>query len=114
MYVSKLRRLGLVPFRFRPASSAMSLPLTRLVPLVLLAFVAGCKQDAQQHGKGGMPPSQVTVVVAEAKEVPVTYEHTAQTAGFREVEVRARVTGILVKRHYKEGAAVRKGDTMFT
>jgi membrane fusion protein (multidrug efflux system) len=44
----------------------------------------------------------------------VAYEHTAQTAGYREVEVRARVTGILLKRHYKEGAPVRKGETMFT
>src|SRR5688500_494089 len=92
----------------------MYLPLTRALPFVLLAFIAGCKQDAQSHGKGGMPPSQVTVVAAEAKEVPVSYEYTAQTAGFREVEVRARVTGILLKRHYKEGAAGRKGETMFT
>src|SRR5688572_1556318 len=88
-------------------------PLTRLLLFALLALAAGCKSEAQPQGKG-MPPSQVTVVVAEAKEVPVAYEHTAQTAGFREVEVRARVTGILLKRHYKEGGAVRKGDTMFT
>ena len=81
------------------------------LPIALLT--AGCKQDAGQHGKG-MPPSAVTVVTAEAKEVPVTYEYTAQTASFREVEVRARVTGMLLKRHYKEGGAVRKGETMFT
>src|SRR5690606_34068665 len=42
------------------------------------------------------------------------YEYTAQTAGYREVEVRARVTGIVLKRNYREGAAVRKGETMFT
>ena len=86
--------------------------LTLLLPVALLG--AGCKQDAGQHAKGGMPPSQVTVVTAEAKEVPVAYEYTAQTAGYREVEVRARVTGIVLKRHYKEGGAVRKGETMFT
>ena len=86
--------------------------LTLLLSVALLG--AGCKQDAGQHAKGGMPPSQVTVVTAEAKEVPVAYEYTAQTAGYREVEVRARVTGILLKRHYKEGGAVRKGETMFT
>jgi membrane fusion protein, multidrug efflux system len=85
--------------------------ITLLISVALLT--GGCKQDAGQHGKG-MPPSAVTVVRAEAKEIPVTYEYTAQTAGFREVEVRARVTGILVKRHYKEGGAVRKGETMFT
>ena len=84
-----------------------------IIPIALLALVAGCKQDTQPHGKG-MPPSAVTVVTAEAKEVPVTYEHTAQTAGYREVEVRGRVTGLLLRRNYKEGAPVRKGETMFT
>ena len=53
-------------------------------------------------------------MTVEAKDVPVTYEYVAQTAGFREVVVRARVTGILLKRNYKEGAAVRKGESLFT
>jgi len=90
-------------------------PLTLALPLALALFAAGCNRDAQQNAPpGGMPPSQVTVMTAEAKEVPVTYEYTAQTAGFREVEVRARVTGLLLRRHYKEGAPIRKGETMFT
>lgn len=88
-------------------------PLKLIVPIAFVALAAGCKQDTQQHGKG-MPPSAVTVVTAEAKEVPVTYEYTAQTAGYREVEVRARVTGILLRRNYTEGAPVRKGATLFT
>jgi len=81
----------------------------------MFVLAAGCgKPEAQQHAKGGMPPAPVTVVTVETKEVPVTYEYTAQTAGFREVEVRARVTGILLKRHYREGGPVRRGETMFT
>jgi membrane fusion protein (multidrug efflux system) len=46
--------------------------------------------------------------------VPVRYEYVAQTAGYREVEVRARVTGILQKREYREGVAVKKGQALFT
>jgi len=46
--------------------------------------------------------------------VPVSYEYVAQTAGFREIEVRARVTGILLKRNYQEGAPVKRGDSLFT
>jgi membrane fusion protein (multidrug efflux system) len=45
--------------------------------------------------------------------VPVTYEYVAQTAGSREVEVRARVTGILLKRTYLEGARVTAGQALF-
>ena len=91
-------------------------PFKSIVLPALFAFAAlafGCKEQAQPHGKG-MPPAAVTVLAVETKEVPVTYEYTAQTAGYREVEVRGRVTGLLLRRNYKEGAPVRKGDTMFT
>jgi membrane fusion protein (multidrug efflux system) len=36
-----------------------------------------------------------------------------QTAGSREVEVRARVGGILLRRNYEEGGRVRQNDLMF-
>jgi membrane fusion protein, multidrug efflux system len=45
---------------------------------------------------------------------PVEFEFPAQTAGSREVEVRARVTGVLLKRNYEEGAKVRAGESLFT
>ena len=46
--------------------------------------------------------------------MPATFEYVGQTAGSREVEVRARVTGILLKRNFSEGAAVREGQSLFT
>jgi membrane fusion protein (multidrug efflux system) len=56
----------------------------------------------------------VTVANVEPKDVPVSYEYPAQTAGYREVELRARVTGILEKRNYREGAPVKQGQSLFT
>jgi membrane fusion protein (multidrug efflux system) len=44
----------------------------------------------------------------------VTLEYTGQTAGSREVEVRARVTGILLKRNFVEGGPVKQGQSLFT
>jgi membrane fusion protein, multidrug efflux system len=61
-----------------------------------------------------MPPPEVNVITVEPKSLPVTYEYVGQTAGYREVEVRARVTGILVKRNYKEGTPVKQGQSLFT
>jgi membrane fusion protein (multidrug efflux system) len=61
-----------------------------------------------------MPPAAVSVITTVQRDVPVRYEYVAQTAGYREVEVRARVTGILLKRGYQEGAAVKKGQSLFT
>jgi membrane fusion protein (multidrug efflux system) len=40
-------------------------------------------------------------------------EYAAQLRGVREVEVRARVSGILLERRYEEGAAVKAGDLLF-
>jgi membrane fusion protein, multidrug efflux system len=88
-----------------------ALPVVLLVSLALL--IAGCK-PAHPPDHGGFPPSVVAVAAVEPKDVPVTYEYVAQTAGFREVEVRARVTGILLKRNYREGAYVKQGESLFT
>ena len=85
----------------------------RAVPLLaLLALAGGCKPAAGPPG--GFPPPPVGVAVVEAKDVPVTYEYVAQTAGYRDVEVRARVTGILLKRNYREGGVVKRGESLFT
>lgn len=63
---------------------------------------------------GGYPPAPVSVITTETRDVPVVLEYTAQTAGYREVEVRARVSGILLKRNYKEGSTVRVGESLFS
>ena len=61
-----------------------------------------------------MLPPEVTVVTIEPRSVPANFEYTGQTAGYREAEVRARVTGILQKRNYREGGAVAAGQSLFT
>ena len=61
-----------------------------------------------------MPPAQVSVMTVEAKTLPAVYEYTGQTLGSREVEVRARVTGILQKRNFTEGGPVKQGQSLFS
>jgi membrane fusion protein (multidrug efflux system) len=61
-----------------------------------------------------MPPAVVAVAEVKPQTVPVEFEYPAQTAGSREVEVRARVQAILLKRNYEEGAVVRQGQSLFT
>jgi len=86
--------------------------LFALFPMALL--MNACDKPAGGPPGGGMPPAQVSVITVEKRDVPVRYEYVAQTAGYREVEVRARVTGILQKRGYKEGAPVKKGQSLFS
>lgn len=91
----------------------------QLVLLPVAAVLAACSpSDGSEKGghgpMGGMPPSEVTVVTAKAEPLPVSWEYVGQTVGSREVEVRARVTGILVSRNFTEGARVKKGQSLFT
>ena len=69
--------------------------------------------DAAGHGFGG-PPPQVNVQTVAVQTLPVKFEYAAQTQGSREVEVRARVTGILISRNYTEGTSVKAGQSLFT
>lgn len=87
----------------------------RLLTAILCAVLfAGCNKPAGGPPGGGMPPAPVSVITVAPRDVPVRYEYVAQTAGYREVEVRARVTGILQKREYREGTTVNKGQSLFT
>ncbi len=90
-------------------------PLLRavLVLAVAGAFLPGCERAGSQP-PNGLPPPEVAVVTIEPKNIPATFEYTGQTAGSREVEVRARVTGILQQRNYQEGGPVTAGQSLFT
>jgi membrane fusion protein (multidrug efflux system) len=55
----------------------------------------------------------VSVISVKSTSVPITAEAVAQTEGAKEVEIRPRVGGILLKRMYEEGASVKVGQTMF-
>ena len=80
---------------------------------VVAPLLSGC-EPANSQPHGGMRPPEVAVVTVQPQSVPATFEYVGQTAGSREVEVRARVTGIVLKRNYREGAPVARGQSMFT
>jgi membrane fusion protein (multidrug efflux system) len=74
--------------------------------------LSGCTQAA--GSAAAPPPPEVAVVTVQPRDLPAVYEYVGQVAGVREVEVRARVSGILERWNYKEGAAVNAGDSLFT
>jgi membrane fusion protein (multidrug efflux system) len=59
------------------------------------------------------PPPEVGVVQLTAADVPVPLQFAGRVAGFRVVEIRAQVSGILLKREFSEGAVVNVGDVLF-
>ena len=86
--------------------------IKQFLPALLLPALAACGPSGGGHG--GFPPAQVSVITVEPKTLPASFEYTGQTLGSREVEVRARVTGILQARNFTEGGPVTKGQSLFT
>src|SRR5664279_1534612 len=84
------------------------------ITLATSFFLVGCgkgDQAAPPMGAGMAMP--VSVIEVQPTSVPISTETVAQTEGAKEVEIRPRVGGILLKRMYEEGVAVRAGDAMF-
>lgn len=103
------------------ASFALKAPTGALLALSLalaLGGLSGCSDSKQSVAGpagpgGGMPALPVTVIEAQPTKVPISVEVMAQTEGAKETEVRARVGGIIVKRLYQEGEAVKEGQALF-
>ena len=79
---------------------------TLLHAVALAVLLAACGEKAAPPKP---PIPEVGVVTLAPRTLPLIYEQVGQTAGYREVEVRARVAGILLKRLYTEGQQVKEG-----
>ena len=93
------------------AKSSVSHLLMICVVASLGLVACGKKEEAAPQGAGMVMP--VSVISVKSTSVPITAEAVAQTEGAKEVEIRPRVGGILLKRMYDEGASVKAGQTMF-
>lgn len=84
-----------------------------LLATTLAGLLAACGKPPQAGPGMFGGPVPVSVLTVQPEMLPVTLEYPAQTLGSREVEVRARVTGILQKRNYSEGGKVKAGQSLF-
>jgi len=95
----------------------MQIRLARLSAAASIALVtAACGPSGPQVGGGfhGFPPAEVVTLTVAPRSFPVAFEYVGQTLGSKDVEVRARVTGIVEKRLFQEGAFVKAGQQLFT
>lgn len=88
--------------------------ITAAAALTLAACGGGGGQGGHGAPGGGMPPSPVSVMQVSLATLPATYEYVGQAAGSREVEVRARTSGILLKRNFREGTVVSRGQSLYS
>src|SRR5579859_6227679 len=59
------------------------------------------------------PPPEVGVVTLHKGDVPITLAYAGRVAGYRTVEVRPQVSGVIMKREFTEGDRVKQGDVLF-
>jgi membrane fusion protein, multidrug efflux system len=82
----------------------------------LAVLVSGCGQGRSESAHAAAPAAAAlpaTVLQVEPQRVPIVVDAVGQVEGSKEVEVRARVSGILLKRSYKEGDVVSAGVRLF-
>ncbi len=88
--------------------SFLTLVVTTFVAAALVA--CGKKEDAPQPA----PPAMlVSYISATPTSVPMSVEAVAQTEGAKEVEIRPRVGGIILKKMFEEGESVKAGQILF-
>ena len=84
--------------------------LQALLPCLASIAVVGC-------GSGKPPPAaappQVGTVTAEQETVPLTRNLVGRLSAYFSANVVARVSGVLVRRTYKEGDEVKQGQLLF-
>ncbi|WP_020163294.1 efflux RND transporter periplasmic adaptor subunit [Methyloversatilis discipulorum] len=108
----------------RPISRLAVRPGRRLSPLhtsfgfvVLIAaalLLSACSGDKAAQPAAAAPQTlPVTVIEVAPTQAPLVVEAVAQAEGAREVEVRARVSGILEKWLFREGEPVKAGQMLF-
>ena len=90
--------------------------LATLFAASLAAVLAACGQpDAGPQQQGGMPPpAAVTVETVTPRTVPVSFEYVGRLEASREVEIRPRISALIERRHFEEGAPVKAGALLFT
>ena len=81
--------------------------------LVVIGIVIGATRPKRASGTppGGSP--DVQVVLVEQKDVPIYGEWIGTLDGFTNADVKAEVTGYLMRQGYQEGAFVKKGQLLF-
>lgn len=76
---------------------------------LLALLVAACNRSAPP------PPAapEVGVVTAQAADIPIVRTYPGRLAATLTAQVRARVTGIVLRRAYREGSDVAAGEVLF-
>ena len=81
--------------------------------VIALLIVVGGSKSKEKAPAATPPPANVEVAQVESQNVPIYSEWIGSLDGMVNAEIRAQVTGYLLRQSYKEGSFVRKGQLLF-
>lgn len=80
--------------------------------ICLSFFLFSCSEEKKE--KAPPLPQEVSIIETKAQDVPLFLEFVGQTAGLKDIAIRARVEGFLEGIHFQEGSTVEKGKLLYT
>ncbi len=89
---------------------------TKILTTTLLSsllFFTACSEEKKEIKKPEVPPLKVNTITVKKEPTPIWKQYTGMTKASSDQEVRARVSGILKKIYFKDGAIVEKGQKLF-
>ncbi len=87
---------------------------TIAIAVLAVTGLAGCGQDGPEPGQKSKALPSVIVLGVQEKDVASVTEYVGRTRAAQRVDIRARVSGTLLDRPFKEGTPVKKGDLLFS
>ena len=84
-----------------------------VVAAIVVAAVFWWNRPKPAPAATAPPPPQGGGVEVKAADVALPLDFSGRVAGFRVVEIRAQVGGVLLKREFQEGAVVDVGQVLF-
>jgi RND family efflux transporter MFP subunit len=91
-------------------TSERALSILALLAVSTSSALLGCQS---QRAASPPPSAGVEVVSVVQKDVPIFGEWIGTLDGFTNADVKAQVTGYLLRQGYQEGAFVKKGQLLF-
>ena len=95
------------------AKRKLLLITTAIIVGSLVLTVVTFARRSNKTAENAPRPLDVQVVNVEQKDVPVYSEWIGTTDGMVNAEIKAQVTGYLLRQDYKEGSFVTKGQLLF-
>jgi len=90
----------------------LSIPIAFATVLMIVAVISIASRSDRAVG-AATRPLDVEVVQVKQEDVPVYSEWIGTTEGLVNADIKAQVSGYLLRQNYKEGSFVKKGQLLF-